>query len=152
MPIETKHVKKTAPRALLASSLAALALLVWPAAARGQCLVNFEMVSNRPIRVDSNHVMTSGETWATDDTYGYWTPYEEAWQEFMPQGAGSGGPITGGSVSDANPGDVAESTWTSVINDFGPGTYWDYSAHWGWRTRPLVRVGTPIPGIRMARA
>jgi hypothetical protein len=130
MPIEIQLVRKTAIRSLLAYSQAALVLCVLQAGLRGQCDVVVWGQSNQPIRVGPNGVMTSGQTWTAGDVYGYWTPSEEAWQLLWPQGSSSGAPITGGALSSANPGSTAESTWTTVLNSAGPGTYWDYSAHW----------------------
>jgi hypothetical protein len=61
-----------------------LLLLACALVARGQCSTGDATLwgsSLTPIRLDSNHVETYGQTWATG-TYGsVWTPYEEAWQQ-----------------------------------------------------------------------
>jgi hypothetical protein len=77
-----------------------------------------------PARLDSNHIQTTGQSWATGN-YGYlWEPWDESWQEQ------NGQIITSGSTGNANPGQVAEVWWTTVLNSQGPGSYNDYSYHW----------------------
>jgi hypothetical protein len=158
MPIETRRVRRIVVRALLACSQASLALLVCPVVGRGQCS-DVVMYSGRPdpIRVDSNHVYAYGETWVSGDVYGYWTPYDEAWQYFMPPGQDSGNAITGGTVGSADPGGTATAGWTTNLNEQGPGTYWDYSGHWadadqdacpGWYFDEVYYNG---PGLTISR-
>jgi hypothetical protein len=156
MPSESEHNRKTTVRALLVSSQIVLVALAWPAAVRGQCAATIYGGADDPVRVDSNHVMTEGQTW-TSDEYGYWTPYVEAWQEFMAPGASSGGPITDGEVADADPGDTAWVELTTILNAQGPGTYWDYGFHWavanqdycpGWYDEGFYYDG---PGLTISR-
>jgi hypothetical protein len=127
---------KTEPRKIARSFNRVLArngafwlTILCAAAVNSQTLCDSETIvgwgsSPAPIRVDSNHVKTYGQSWTTGDTYLLWTPHEGAWQQL------NGNSITTEYISNNTPGSTAQSNWTSVLNSTGPGTYRDYSDHW----------------------
>src|SRR5713101_2241635 len=86
MPSEPEGVKKCLAHPCLARSGAALILLVCGMMGRAQNPCDLETVygngsSNAPIRADSNHIMTYGQSWTSGDVYLVWTPWEETWQQ-----------------------------------------------------------------------
>jgi hypothetical protein len=129
MPIKGKGIRTYFVNSLLTRSGAVLLLLVWVLAAHAQNPCSLETAyaygsSPPPIRTDSNHVKTYGQTWVTGDVYLVWTPWEEAWQQL------NGSNITTGYTSNNNPGSTAQSNWSNILNSSGPGSYRDYSYHW----------------------
>lgn len=108
--------------------LLALALFALPRG-HAQTSCDYETVtgygsSNAPIRIDSNHVETYGQSWTSGDVLSLWTPYEETWQQL------NGSNITDGAVYDNYPNQTAWGEWTNTLDTAGPGAYGDHSYHW----------------------
>jgi hypothetical protein len=125
---------------------------------RAQCYggtTSFWGASATPIRIDSNHVETYGQTWVTGAFYTFWEPWVTAYSQY------NGSNITSGSTGNNNPGCVAQAAWTDTLQAFGPGSYNDYSYHWatstecspyqdniGWTTGSVLTIYRPsVSGV-----
>jgi hypothetical protein len=109
------------------ASFVVLMLIATPLSAQTPC--DYQTVygygsSNTPIRTDSNHIETYGQSWTSGDVLGLWTPYVEVWQQQ------NGSSITSGAIYDNYPNATAQGSWTSTLNSVGPGAFRDHSDHW----------------------